>query len=267
MLNNEQKMLDIIFANRNKSYGAYAIRSAYGSTLFKSLFIVFFTVVSSLGLAMWLKGNPADSKDSSLLLDNDSLIVIPFVIPEEKVEQAHEMADNKNNNSSASNNSQNATVINEHANDSVKQVVNNEITPINTNTSSTSTGSGTSTSSLTGTGTGTNTGNGDPLEGFGVDENPEFEGGHNALLAFVRKNLVYPTPAVEGGKQGTLYVKFVVDETGKVSNIILQNNLGYGLDDEALRVVRMIPKFKSPGKVKGHAVKTYYQIPIKFKLG
>lgn len=264
LINNEQKMLDIVFANRHKNYGAYAIRSAYGNTLFKSLFIVFFTVVSSLGLAMWLKDKQADAQ-TGLILKNDSIRVIVFnpePLPQPKLDPPFKSEGGSITSTGTS------TLINEHTTDSVKQTVNTDITPINTNTSSASTGSGTGTQSLTGTGTSTNTGNGGtPLEGFGVDENPEFEGGHNALLAFVRKNLVYPTPAVEGGKQGTLYIKFVVDESGKVSNIILQNNLGYGLDDEALRVVRLIPKFKSPGKVKGQPVKTYYQIPIKFKLG
>lgn len=265
LINNEQKMLDIVFANRNKSYGAYAIRSAYGNTLFKSLFIVFFTVISSLGLAMWLKDKQADVQ-AGLILENDSILVIPFKLPEEPMVPKTDPAPKSSGGSVAS--SATSTLINEHTTDSVKQTVNTDITPVNTNTSTASTGSGTSTSSLTGTGTNTKTtGGGDPLEGFGVDENPEFEGGHNALLAFVKKNLVYPAPAVESGKQGTLYIKFVVDESGKVSNIFLQNNLGYGLDDEALRVVRLIPKFKSPGKVKGQPVKTYYQIPIKFKLG
>lgn len=55
IINNEQKMLDIIFAKRNKSYGAYALRSAYGSTLFRSLFIVFVTVATSAGLAQLVK--------------------------------------------------------------------------------------------------------------------------------------------------------------------------------------------------------------------
>jgi protein TonB len=63
-----------------------------------------------------------------------------------------------------------------------------------------------------------------------------------------------------------VYVKFVVSERGKVEKVMLQNNLGYGLDDEAKRVVSIIPDFKSPAKVKGHPVKVYYQLPIRFKL-
>lgn len=267
LINNEQKMLDILFAKRNKSYGAYAIRSAYGSTVFRSLFIVAFTVASSIGLATWLKDNHRTDHETGQIVLPDSTIVTICELkdPEEMLAQKKET---KTTESGGKKTNDMSTKINDNAVDSTKQVVNTD--PVNTGTSTIG-DPGPSTPSLTGGGgTGTTTsgggGTGGDPQTF-VDENPEFEGGHAALLAFVRKNLVYPSAAVEVGKQGTVYAKFVVDETGKVSNIFLQNNLGCGLDDEAMRVLKMIPKFKSPGKMQGKAVKTYYQIPIKFKLG
>lgn len=266
LLNNEQKMLDIIFAKRNRSYGAYAIRSAYGSTIFRSLFIVAITVLSSAGLAYWLKENPMGKELVGQILDQDSIYVIPFKAEEPKQDDPTPQA--KKETGGATSTAQTYTLINETTLDTTKQVVNNEIVPVNTNTAGT-TGTETGTNTLVNTNTTTTTGGGnpDPHDIGGVDEWPEFEGGHNALLAFVKSRLVYPESAVTVGKQGTLYAKFVVDETGNISKIFLQNNLGFGLDDEAMRVLKMIPKFKSPGKVKGQPVKTYYQIPIKFKLG
>lgn len=258
-------MLDILFAKRNKSYGAYAIRSAYGSTVFRSLFIVIFTVATSAGLAFWLKESPIAEDLTGQVFNKDSVYVIPFNPDKPDVDQPK--TDPKTG-GSKSTSGKIATLIKNDALDTAKQTTNTAFVPINTNTSTGDPGPGTT--SLTGGGTNTNTsggGTGDPKDPFELDSNPEFEGGHAALLAFVKKHLVYPPTAVEVGKQGTLYIKFVVDETGKISNILLQNNLGYGLDDEAMRVVKMIPKFKSPGKVKGQPVKTYYQIPIKFKLG
>jgi len=263
IINNEQKMLDILFAKRNKSYGAYAIRSAYGSTLFRSLFIVFVTVATSAGLAHWLKDSPIKPTINDIVLEQDTTVrVIVCKIDPPKVPDQPQ----SRNEGGSTSSSQTATLINEHSNDTTRQTVNVDSQPTNTATSG---GTGNGTASLTVTGTNTNAGgvgnNDDPT--IFVDESPEFEGGHAALLAFVKRHLVYPNTAAEIGKQGTLYVKFIVDESGKVSNILLQNNLGYGLDDEAMRVVKMIPKFKSPGKVQGKPVKTYYQIPIKFKLG
>ncbi|MBK7311161.1 MAG: energy transducer TonB [Sphingobacteriaceae bacterium] len=264
IINNEQKMLDIIFAKRNKSYGAYALRSAYGSTLFRSLFIVFVTVATSAGLAHWLKDSPIKPTINDIVLEQDTAVRVivckidPPKVPDQPVDRSE---------GGSTTSSETATLINEHTTDTTKQTVNTDPQPTNTATTA---GTGSGTPSLTGSGSNTNTsgggGNNDGPNIF-VDESPEFEGGHAALLAFIKKHLVYPGPAADVGKQGTLYVKFVVDESGKVSNILLQNNLGYGLDDEAMRVVKMIPKFKSPGKVQGKPVKTYYQIPIKFKLG
>lgn len=266
LINDQQKMLNIIFANRNRSYGAYAIRSAYSSTIFKSLFIVVCTIASSVGLAYWLKENHADMHDIGQVKDIDSMRVIAMTIYEDKPEQPKENT-SKPNSGGAKQNNLTSTIINDHVVDTA-QTLNTDIQPVNTATSTGTDLTGTGTTSLTGSGNGTvDANNNEPFGPFGLDESPEFEGGHTALLAFVKKHLVYPSMAVAEGKQGTLYVKFVVDEFGKVTNILLQNNLGYGLDDEAMRVVKLIPNFKSPGKVKGRPVKTYYNIPIKFKLG
>jgi protein TonB len=266
LINNEQKMLDILFAKRNKSYGAYAIRSAYGSTVFRSLFIVAFTVASSIGLATWLKGNHAAAHEIGQLPIQDSIRVVPYDAKKDP-ELASNRQETKHETGGAKKTDGVSTNIDNHANDSTKQALNSD--PVVT-TTSTIGDPGPSTPSLTGGGTATTASSGggtsDEASIF-VDESPEFEGGHAALLAFVRNHLVYPNSAIDEHKQGTVYAKFVVDETGKVSNIFLQNNLGYGLDDEAMRVLKMIPKFKSPGKVQGKPVKTYYQIPIKFKLG
>jgi protein TonB len=263
LLNNEQKMLDIVFAKRNKGYGAYAIRSAYGSTIFQSLFIVAFTVLSSAGLAYWLKENHSEAHETGQVDPKDYKEIEFNTKPKEEVAEMNK-ATKKTPAGGPVKNTSNTTVIQDNALDTAKHVTNADLTPVNTNTSSIDTGTP-STPSLTGTGPETPTTTGDPEDI--VDEDPVYEGGHKALLAFVRDHLVYPSPAVEAGKQGTLYAKFVVDEQGNVSKILLQNNLGFGLDAEAMRVLKMIPKFKSPGKIKGRPVKTNYQIPIKFKLG
>jgi protein TonB len=98
------------------------------------------------------------------------------------------------------------------------------------------------------------------------DTQPEFEGGLAALYAWMGRNLKYPEIAREIGKEGTVYVKFVVDQNGKVGHLSLLNTAGYGFDEEALRVVGMLPNFKKPGTVSGKAVKVYYHLPIKFRI-
>jgi TonB family protein len=100
-----------------------------------------------------------------------------------------------------------------------------------------------------------------------ADTNPEFEGGLKGLYSFVASKLKYPGLAQAEGKEGTVYVKFVVDQQGKVGNLTVLNNVGYGLEAEAMRVVAMIPNFKNPGMINGKPVKVFYQLPIKFRLG
>jgi len=265
LFNNQQNLNEIIFANRNKSYGAYAIRSAYGSTIFKSLSIMIFGFGTFMMAAYYFSNrNNLPEQNSALPIEGDTMVTI-FKMPEPEIEKPRENTptSNNNNNSSSSNNTS-TTIIDTLANDN-HTAINTEIINHSTNTGIPGVGPETTgTTSVTGTltsGTGTTT-----SELFAVDTPPEYEGGLDALRLFVARNVKYPVAAQEGYKQGTVYVKFVVDEKGKVCNLSLLNNLGYGLDEEALRVIGMIPNFKSPAKVKGQAVKVYYQLPIKFRL-
>lgn len=75
----------------------------------------------------------------------------------------------------------------------------------------------------------------------------------------------YPTSAQQSGTQGTVYIRFVVRYTGKVTDRKVVIGIGKGLDEEALRVVKEMPDW-IPERDNGKAVSVYYTIPIKFKL-
>ena len=99
-----------------------------------------------------------------------------------------------------------------------------------------------------------------------VEYLPSFPGGNKGLQSFFDKNLEYPTSATDDGVEGTVNVSFVVDENGKLTSPTLQGqNLGYGLEAEALRVVSKMPAW-NPGKLKGKNVKTRFTLPIVFQL-
>jgi protein TonB len=98
-----------------------------------------------------------------------------------------------------------------------------------------------------------------------VDEMPEFPGGEEKLIEFVSKNVEYPQEAKEKGVQGRVFVGFVIEKDGSVGNVTLLRGIGHGCDVEAVRVVKMLPKWK-PGKHNGEFVRVSYQIPILFKL-
>nr|WP_321356736.1 energy transducer TonB [uncultured Draconibacterium sp.] len=98
-----------------------------------------------------------------------------------------------------------------------------------------------------------------------VEEVPEFPGGIRALYQYINSNVRYPVIAQENGIQGRVYVKFVVNETGDVSDAQVLRPIDPSLDKEALRVINSLPRFK-PGKQRGKPVKVYYNAQITFKL-
>lgn len=98
-----------------------------------------------------------------------------------------------------------------------------------------------------------------------ADIQPEFPGGYLALRKFLGENLKYSKQAKEVGISGTVHVAFVVEKDGSVTNIRILRGIGGGCDEEAVRVIQMMPKWK-PGWVKGKLVRTHYNLPIKFEL-
>ena len=98
-----------------------------------------------------------------------------------------------------------------------------------------------------------------------VEEMPAFPGGEAKLMEYVGKNIKYPQIARETGIQGRVFIGFVVEPDGSVSNVKLLRGIGGGCDEEAMRVVKSMPKWK-PGKQRCKAVRVSYQIPVFFKL-
>lgn len=98
-----------------------------------------------------------------------------------------------------------------------------------------------------------------------VEQMPAFPGGEEKLIEFVSKNVEYPQEAKEEGVQGRVFVGFVVEKDGSVGDVKLLRGIGHGCDEEAVRVVKMLPKWK-PGMHNGEFVRVSYQIPINFKL-
>lgn len=99
-----------------------------------------------------------------------------------------------------------------------------------------------------------------------VEENATPDGGMPAFLGWVAKRIKYPTQARRMGVEGKVYVQFVVDKDGSLTEIKVVRGIGAGCDEEAVRVIKMSKKWK-PGKQRGRAVKQRMILPINFKLG
>lgn len=98
-----------------------------------------------------------------------------------------------------------------------------------------------------------------------VEQMPEFPGGDLALRKYLANAVKYPVIAQENGIQGKVYVSFVIDELGNIASVDLLRGVDSALDNEALRVVQTLPKWK-PGKQGGKLVKVRYSVPIHFEL-
>jgi len=102
-----------------------------------------------------------------------------------------------------------------------------------------------------------------PMEG--VEQMPEFPGGEAGLMKFLSKNVHYPTSASEMGIQGRVILRFVISKTGDVSQVEVIRGLDPACDKEAVRVVKMMPKW-TPGKQNGRNVPVYFTLPIRYQL-
>ncbi len=100
---------------------------------------------------------------------------------------------------------------------------------------------------------------------FIVENMPEFPGGELALRKFIANAIKYPVIAQENGIQGKVYVNFVVDKDGSVTQAKIARGVDGSLDKEALRVVNSLPKWK-PGQQRGKPVRVSYTVPISFVL-
>ena len=103
------------------------------------------------------------------------------------------------------------------------------------------------------------------FNGDDVDQQPSFPGGTNALNTFIVSNLKYPVFAQEKGIQGRVVVKFIVEKDGSISNVEVDRSVNPGLDNEAMRVVKAMPKW-IPGQINGKAVKVECSHPFVFRL-
>jgi len=98
-----------------------------------------------------------------------------------------------------------------------------------------------------------------------VEFAPEFIGGEEARINFLRKNISYPQMARESGIQGTVHLTFVIEKTGEISDVQILRGIGGGCDEEAIRVIKAMPKWKA-GIQRDKNVRVQFNLPIKFIL-
>jgi len=98
-----------------------------------------------------------------------------------------------------------------------------------------------------------------------VDVMPEYPGGQTALNQFITQNISWPKASNDAVKEGTVYVTFVVEKDGAITQIKALKSIGESFEKEAENVVKKMPKW-TPGKKDGQAVRVMFSLPIEFKL-
>jgi protein TonB len=242
---------EIIFEKRNKTYGAYVLRKEYPESLRIALFIAH----AFLGLV--LLGAALMRTDKIVLPDLPELPgAVPFDYPvHPRIPDPPKPKVTPPTSTTSS--------IPMVTNDSL-EIVDTPKPPAEGPVSSTM-GTDTTSTAPPEVGGGLS---GPPIEPekpevptLAPDEHPNMPGG---LPEFLRRNLNYPELAEQRKTQGTVYISFVVEKDGNVSNIEVLKGVGDGLEEEAVRVVK---KMKwNPGKAKGHPVRVRFTLPIKFVM-
>jgi protein TonB len=96
-------------------------------------------------------------------------------------------------------------------------------------------------------------------------EMPSYPGGEVTMTKFLQKTLKYPSEAIRAEKQGKVFVEFVVEKNGEITNLKVLHGLGYGLDEETMRTIRLMPKWL-PGRVKGVSVRLKMVVPVSYSI-
>ena len=260
-------VLDIIFQNKNKEYGAYQLRKYYPNRLKKSIGITFLLVLVFAGLQSW----KTPKKHTSLIVETlEGVKLTEFELEKEKPKEIEKIKAIKKPMAEVANF---VPVI-------VKQPIDQTTVPTTNEIDTAAIGSktlaGTASTGLVGVESGDpkdKTGNTkidvadgkepeDEMPTYNPSNMPEFPGGMAAMRNFMLKNLHQPDD-IEEGQKIVIMAKFVVDKEGNISDIEIVQNGREDLDDEVKRVINKMPKWK-PGLQNGIPVAVYYKMPVSF---
>jgi periplasmic protein TonB len=250
---NAKNLDEIVFRNRNKEYGAYELRKKYSKFVTRSLIISIAVLLFGVLIPFFIfKQTYSANQDQQVSVDmmdmnkpkEEVAPPPPPPPPEATVEQKAKFTapivvtdttetteinqDDLNQTVNTNINTEEVVVEDDNSNQVIEEVVETPIFTV-------------------------------------VEEMPSFPGGDEARIKFLTENIKYPQMAKESGIQGTVYVTFVINEKGKVADVRVLRGIGGGCDEEAIRVVNLMPPWNA-GKQSGKAVRVQFNMPIKFTL-
>jgi protein TonB len=263
--NNTSKLNEVIFANRNKSYGAYAIRQSYNDSLLKSLMCLSSMVILLFGSVYVYNKMDGASEIEKITLFDDPAIEPELYVTKVDITPPNDPVQN----SAAAVAPTGVTTGTTITDTEPETTAPTNIVPVSGTGTETATGVsaiGSETSTAAAIPVAPTTTNEANTVFVIVEEMPEFEGGAAGLMRYISQNIVYPSIPREAGIEGTVHISFVVNEQGNVEGVKVMRGMGHGCDEEVIRVVSKMPRWKKAGKNSGHPVKVRFNIPVSFKL-
>lgn len=264
----DQKWLDLVFEGRNQKYGAYQLRrESPTTTLFA--FLIGVSIVAVVMTAVLLSRTTA----------SDSVIYSPLAtpvelsnieLPQPKPQEPTQAAAPVSRKQEADENQEDVALVDPEVVRAIDAEQN--IAPNNQNNQTDNEATGSDLGIATGSGGGTttsattNTGGGETgaIEGprgtATLDKQPEFPGGINKFYNYISRN--FAKPEIDNHRTIKVYVSFVIEKDGTMTEIKVPNDPGYGLGKEAIRVLKSLKTKWKPGIYKGQPVRTAYSLPV-----
>jgi periplasmic protein TonB len=266
---------DILFENRNKSYGAYELRKSEISRMLIALMaaVIFYLTMVTIPILAGFN-NPINRNPIVTIVDFDSTLYdIPTNPKDEAPLKTFTPLDPKDEIY--------IFKVTPSDNDSGKTISDEPVSKSDSTQNSTSTAGtdgisgGSSNGTLEGFGSGAGTGIGTPFHEDIIENEevvldradfmPAFGSGEKELLEYLAKNIKYPEIALKNGISGTVVIQFIVNKSGQIIDPKVLRGIGGGCEDEAIRVIKKMPAW-TPGKQKGKPVSVRFTLPVRFSI-
>jgi len=263
----ETKWTNLVFENKNKEYGAYQLRQESAKTSFSALLLglLFIATLASISLLINKFQSPV-SVEAPMVID-EPVIVVNIDNRHRAIEEEVKPIVPQKKDPITTSDSQQLTNPRVVASDQAVQNIasNTDNAPVSDNTSS---GTGSDVNALPTDTMNGNTGPAidiiDPVSTTELDRLPEFPGGMSKFYTYVGNN--FKRPDLDVDKTIRVYVSFVIEKDGSMTDILVRNDPGYGLGKEAVRVLKSLKTKWTPGMINAKPVRTAYNLPITIKV-
>jgi protein TonB len=268
----ETGWINLVFQDRNKEYGAYQLRQEATKTSLRALFMGILLLASLFSLPTLISHFSPNNGVTAIIPDfSNTVVQLSDIVPNQILETQKQVLPEikKQNPETAVESAQLINPIITQASQADQDIAKNTDNTSVTNTITEGTGTvGINPTSTSGVGTETaipivDSGN-TIVNSLSLDKLPEFPGGINKFYSYVGNN--FEKQEIDGSGSIRVYVSFVIERDGSMTDIQVKKDPGYGLGKEAVRVLKSLKTKWSPGMIAGKPVRTAYNLPINVQM-